>query len=300
MITKFLKYLLSEQGLSPLTVEAYGRDLRQWADYATGGGRYELRPETASLNDLRLWLADVSLKGTSPRTIRRKIQSLRGFYSYLMRFHGLSDNPAAELTAPRAPRNLPVYVRTEETMAMLDAEESGGDGSFDSVRNLLIIDLLYSTGLRCSELIGLRDCHVDTVKRELKVVGKRNKERIVPFGYELSEMIDRYRSLRDEAVGFTTEFLFVRQDGRPLYRKMVYNVVHGAMEGRVHASRLSPHVLRHSFATDMLNSGAELTSVQQLLGHSSLSTTQVYTHISFRELKQNYQLAHPRAQNKGG
>lgn len=300
MITKFLKYLLSEQGLSPLTVEAYGRDLRQWADYATGGGRYELRPETASLNDLRLWLADVSRKGASPRTIRRKVQSLRGFFNYLMRFHGLSDNPAAELTAPRAPRNLPVYVRTEETMAMLDAEESCGDGSFESARNLLIIDLLYSTGLRCSELIGLRDCHVDTVKRELKVVGKRNKERIVPFGYELSEMIDRYRSLRDEAVGFTTEFLFVRQDGRPLYRKMVYNVVHGAMEGRVHASRLSPHVLRHSFATDMLNSGAELTSVQQLLGHSSLSTTQVYTHISFRELKQNYQLAHPRAQNKGG
>ncbi|MDE6099979.1 MAG: tyrosine-type recombinase/integrase [Paramuribaculum sp.] len=300
MISKFLKYLLSEQGLSPLTVEAYGRDLRQWADYATGGGRYELRPETASLNDLRLWVASLSRQGVSPRTIRRKIQSLRGFYNYLMRIHGLADNPAAELTSPRPARSLPVYVRTEETLAMLDAEEDLSDGSFEDVRNVLILELLYSTGLRCSELIGLRDCHVDTVKHELKVVGKRNKERIVPFGFELSDMIDRYRSLRYDALGFHSEFLFVRTDGSPLYRKLVYNIVHRAMEGRVHASRMSPHVLRHSFATDMLNSGAELTSVQQLLGHSSLSTTQVYTHISFRELKQNYQLAHPRAQNKGG
>lgn len=301
MINSFLKYLLNEQGLASLTVEAYGRDLRQWADFATDGGRYELRPETATITDIRLWIARLSKEGVSARTIRRKLQSLRAFFRYLMKFHGLTDNPAAEVTAPRLPHSLPVSIRQSETMQMIDNEESAcAPDDFTALRNALILDMLYSTGLRCSELTGLMDCHVDTVKRELKVLGKRNKERIVPFGSELSDMIDRYRALRTEIAGSRTERFFVTPQGRPLYRKLVYNVVHRAMDGQVHSSRMSPHVLRHSFATDMLNSGADITSVQQLLGHSSLSTTQVYTHISFRELKQNYQLAHPRAKNKGG
>ena len=301
MITEFLKYLRNELGLAGLTVEAYGRDLRQWADYATDGGRFDLRPETTSVNDLRLWLAAQSREGASPRTLRRKIQSLRSFFRFMMRVHGMESNPAAELPFPRQPHELPVYVRQEETMAMIDSEEACDPDDFEAVRNALILDMLYSTGLRCSELIGLTDVNVDTVKGELKVLGKRSKERIVPFGHELSEQIERYRRLRSGIAGHDVGgYFFVRPDGRPLYRKMVYNVVHNAMEGSVHASRMSPHVLRHSFATDMLNSGAELTSVQQLLGHQSLSTTQIYTHISIRELKQNYQLAHPRAQNKGG
>lgn len=300
MITDFLKYLRNELGLSQLTVDAYGRDLTQWKAFATRNGQYELRPETATLSDLRLWLASLSREGASPRTLRRKIQSLRAFFKYLMRFHDLPDNPALELKAPRIGHELPVYVRQNETMAMIDAENSECGEDFTAVRNALIIDMLYTAGLRCSELTDLTDTNVDTVKRELKVHGKRNKERIVPFGAELSDMIDRYRRLREEVAGAAPLYFFVRADGRQLYRKLVYNVVHQAMDGRVHAARKSPHVLRHSFATDMLNKGADLTSVQQLLGHQSLSTTQIYTHISFRELKQNYQLAHPRAQNKGG
>lgn len=300
MITDFLKYLRNELGLSQLTVDAYGRDLTQWKAFATRNGQYELRPETATLSDLRLWLASLSREGASPRTLRRKIQSLRAFFKYLMRFHGLPDNPALELKAPRIGHELPVYVRQNETMSMIDAENSECGEDFTAVRNALIIDMLYTAGLRCSELTDLTDANVDTVKRELKVHGKRNKERIVPFGAELSDMIDRYRRLREEVAGAAPLYFFVRADGRQLYRKLVYNVVHQAMDGRVHAARKSPHVLRHSFATDMLNNGADLTSVQQLLGHQSLSTTQIYTHISFRELKQNYQLAHPRAQNKGG
>lgn len=300
MIEAFLKYLRNELGLSALTVDAYGRDLHQWAAFATAGGKHELRPETTSVSDLRLWLGRLSLQGVSSRTVRRKIQALRAFFRYMMRIHGMEGNPAAELTVPRQRKQLPVYVRQDETMSMIDTMESCGQDDVTAVRNALIIDMLYSTGLRCSELIGLKDVDVDTVKCELKVLGKRNKERIVPFGKELSEQIDRYRNLRYGAGLPTDGPFFVRPDGRPLYRKLVYNVVHKAMEENVHASRMSPHVLRHSFATDMLNNGAQLTSVQQLLGHQSLSTTQVYTHISFRELKQNYQLAHPRAQNKGG
>lgn len=300
MIDDFIRYIRTEQGLAPLTVDAYRRDLKQWVDYATSNGRYELRPESTTISDLRLWIARRAAQGDSPRTLRRKIQTLRAFFHFLMRFRGLRTNPAAEITAPKLPQRLPVYIRQEETNAMIDSEEASCGDDFEATRNALILDMLYSTGLRCSELIGLKDSDVDTVKGELKVLGKRNKERIVPFGADLSDMITRYRALRADGIsGSATEF-FVRSNGEPLYRKMVYNIVHAAMEGRVHASRMSPHVLRHSFATDMLNSGAGITAVQQLLGHASLSTTQVYTHISFSELKQNYQLAHPRAQNKGG
>lgn len=300
MIDAFLKYITTEVQLSAPTVEAYRSDLRQWERFATSDGLYPLCPETTTLSDLRLWVASLARVSRTPRTIRRKIQSLRAFFRYLMKYHGLKANPAMDLQVPKVPHDLPVYVRTEEMSAMLDTEIDNTD--YESVRNRLIIDMLYDTGLRCSELIGLTDGNVDTAKGELKVHGKRNKDRIVPFGPELCDMITCYRRLRDELLDTRpADEFFRRPDGRPLYRKQVYNIVHSAMElAGVHAARKSPHVLRHTFATDMLNGGAQLTSVQQLLGHRSLNATQVYTHISYRDLKQNYQQAHPRAQKKGG
>lgn len=299
MIDTFLRYIRNEVQLSERTVEAYRVDLNQWADFATSDGRHELRPHTTSVSDLRLWMSDLARKGASPRTMRRKIQALRSFFRFMMKRHGMLANPAMELQVPKMPQELPVYVRPEETAAMLDGEIDTGD--FVQVRDRLIVDMIYTTGMRCSELVELLDCHVDASKGELKVHGKRNKDRIVPFGHELKEMITLYRDLREDTIDTARpDVFFVRPDGRPLYRKLVYNVVHRAMEGATHASRKSPHVLRHSFATDMLNAGADLTSVQQLLGHQSLSATQIYTHISYRDLKQNYQLAHPRAKKKGG
>lgn len=305
MIEEFLKYILAEQALAPLTADAYRRDLLQWADYATDNGRFELRPETTSVTDLRLWVAKLAKEGLSVTTVRRKIQSLRAFFRFMMKVHGMKENPAAELTPPRAPRRLPVSVRRSETMAMIDsaekvADEADPNDTFIARRNSLILDMLYTCGLRCSELTGLKDSAVDTVKGELKVLGKRNKERIVPFGTELSKQIELYRKERNRRGDDLPDLLFVSAKSCGLSRKSVYNIVHRAMADSVHASRMSPHVLRHSFATDLLNDGADLTSVQQLLGHNSLSTTQIYTHISFRELKQNYQQAHPRAQKKGG
>ncbi|MDE6459066.1 MAG: tyrosine-type recombinase/integrase [Muribaculum sp.] len=182
---------------------------------------------------------------------------------------------------------------------MLDAEIDTDD--FNQVRDRLIVDMIYTTGLRASEVTGLLDADIDTARGELKVLGKRNKERIIPFGPELAKMIAQYRNLRASTVPppAADEF-FVRKSGEPIYRKLVYNAVHNALSGHTVARRQSPHVLRHSFATDMLNNGADLYSVQQLLGHQSLATTQVYTHITYRELKQNYQQAHPRALKKGG
>ncbi|MDE7410439.1 MAG: tyrosine-type recombinase/integrase [Paramuribaculum sp.] len=296
MIESFLRHIATEQGVSPHTVAAYGRDLRQWRDYATDGGKYELRPETATPSDLRQWIASLSRTGVSQSSIRRKLQSLRAFFRYMMRRHGLKSNPAELVVSPKIPKRLPVYVRREETAAIIDSEVDPDD--VIAIRDRLIIDMLYSTGIRCSELVDLKDRNVDTTKGELKVHGKRNKDRIVPFGPELGNMIQQYRSLRDTMTPPTCDAFFTRPSGEALYRRMVYRIVHEMMEGTVHAERKSPHVLRHSFATDMLNAGADLTAVQQLLGHQSLTATQIYTHISYRDLKQNYQLAHPRAQKK--
>lgn len=298
-ISKFITHIRTELQLSANTVEAYQRDLLQWQEFATESGRYELRPDTTTINDLRLWISSLSSAKDSPRTLRRKIQSLRAFFRYMMKYEGMQRNPAAELRPPKIPHQLPVYVRTEEMQQMLNEDIDTTD--FIQVRNHLILEMFYATGLRCTELISLLDANVDCNRGELKVHGKRNKDRIVPFGPGLKTMIESYRNLRQQTCGSSSagEF-FIRPDGQPLYRKLVYNIVHSAMELNVHASRKSPHVMRHSFATDMLNGGADLTTVQQLLGHQSLNATQIYTHISYRDLKQNYELAHPRAQKKGG
>lgn len=306
MIDAFLKYLRCELNFSDHTVLAYGHDLRQWCDFAASASLAGCKstsdlpaPEKTKVNDLRLWVAFMASEGISARTIRRKIQSLRAYYKFLMRTTGLLDNPAEQISTARLPRHLPDFIRPEQTKAVLDAEVDASD--FTSVRNRLIVDMLYSTGIRCSELMGLLDADVNLARNELKVLGKRNKERIIPFGPQMREAILQYRDLRNELAGScASASFFVRDNGQPLYRKLIYNIVHDTLAGNVTAARCSPHVLRHSFATDMLNNGADITAVQQLLGHASLSTTQIYTHLSYRDLLNNYKLAHPRAKKTGG
>lgn len=310
----FLTYIRSERKLSSLTVDAYRSDLEQWIVFAESHCAPEpFDPMKATTADLRLWISALARQGMSHTSLRRKIQALRAFFKFLVSAKGLKQNPAIDIPMPKAPQRLPVYIAPAQTSAMLDAEEADAETtrqaaptameSFEAVRDALILEIFYCCGLRCSELMDLTDAGVDSLRGELKVRGKRNKERIVPFGPDLSEMIEQYRNIRNglflSFASGSTPF-FVRTDGRPLYRKLIYNIVHQAMERTpgINARRLSPHVLRHSFATDMLNSGASLSGVQQLLGHQSLTATQIYTHISFRELQQNYQQAHPRAQKQ--
>lgn len=295
-VKSFLEYIRCELNLSACTVLAYENDLNGWADFATGGKPEQLQPFDVTVGDLRTWIASLSASGISRRTIRRKVSALRSFFKYLCARCGAQSNPAAELRTARPSKDLPVYIRADELNAVIDDGLSASD--FDAVSRELILAMFYSTGIRCSELITLKDSDVNLSRGELKVLGKRNKERILPFGSELGDMIQKYRKLRPSGPGPDGEF-FTRANGQALYRKAVYNIVHSALGG-VHAERRSPHVLRHSFATDMLNNGADLNSVSKLLGHASLATTQIYTHVTLRDLQNNYQLAHPRAQRKGG
>lgn len=260
----------------------------------------EFAPMQYSTADLRLWMAHLSAEcSAKPRTLHRKRSALMAFYRYLMRVHGLEVNPAADLQPVRADKPLPVFVRTAEINEMLDRPDATDD--FLTVRNHLILLMLYSTGLRSTELITLKNDNVDTAARELKVRGKRNKDRLVPFGAELAEAIEHYREVRRYHVDESAAEFFVMPSGIPMYRSALYKVVHQALaDAGVHATRLSPHVLRHTFATDMLNSGADLNAVSRLMGHQSLASTQVYTHITYKDLQRNYQSAHPRAQQKKG
>ena len=295
-IDNYLQFIRLEKNLSPHTVVAYRCDLEQWEQFLTSG-KEALDVKSVTTGDIRAWMLHLNKQGDSARTMRRKVQAVRSFYKWLMKQGMASDSPAAAVELARIPKRLPQLVRTSSMDELLDQEIDETD--FVQVRNRLIVMMLYETGMRRAELLDLLDRNVDTASGELKVHGKRDKDRIIPFGTELAQAIDSYRLLRDELVRGCEHF-FVKEDGNPLYPMLVYRIVHRALQEVGVTSKRSPHVLRHSFATAMLNDGAAINSVKELLGHESLATTQIYTHVTFSELKNNYKLAHPRALKKGG
>ncbi|MBD5213810.1 MAG: tyrosine-type recombinase/integrase [Bacteroidales bacterium] len=302
LIESFINHIRCELNYSAHTVLSYTNDLSEWRLWATDGHPDRFDPLSMTTSDLRQWILHLSESGCAPTTIRRKASTLRSFYRFLLTRKIVDQNPASDLVLAKLPRHLPNYFRPSEIAEAIETKIDEND--FIQQRNRLIITTFYSTGIRRAELIGLKDIDVDTARCELKVLGKRNKERIVPFGDELAHMITLYRQIRQDTIPAPaapqTAPFFTRPDGRPLHPSAVERIVKSTLITHVHSGRLSPHTLRHSCATDLLNNGADLTAVQQLLGHKSLATTQLYTHITYRELSQNYQLAHPRAQKKGG
>lgn len=293
LIDNFLRYLSLELNYSSHTVCAYRVDLHLLSDYLNSRGVSSLTRADVAL--LRGWLVSLNRRGDSVRTVRRRVQAARALFKWLQRSGVVSDNPAASLEMGRLPRRLPQSVREKQLDSLLDSGVDATD--FEAVRDRLIVMMLYSTGLRRAELIGLKDASVDVSSRELRVRGKRDKDRIVPFGDELARWIDNYRMLRESIAGRCDSF-FVRPNGEPLYPSLVYNVVTRELRSAGVTGKASPHTLRHSFASAMLNHGAQLNSVKDLLGHESLAATQVYTHITFSEMLNNYKLAHPRALRK--
>lgn len=292
-IEDFLKYIRYELNYSAHTVLSYSEDLRQFAQFLQPDGEFD--PALVRADDVRLWVASLRKGGYAVRSVRRKVQSLRAFYRFLLKHGVVADSPVSDIPLAKLPRQLPVFVREKNMDELLDADFDHAD--FTAVRDRLMLAMFYETGIRRAELISLKDADVDDVRCELKVHGKRNKDRIVPFGGELKTLIGQYRPLRAKVASAAT--FFVTAKGAPLYPQLVYRTVKAELAG-VPVERKSPHVLRHSFASAMLNNGAELNGVKELLGHESLAATQVYTHVTYNELKQNYNHAHPRALKKGG
>ena len=304
-IADFVRYLDSELNYSPLTIRSYGKVLEQWRIFLCGDNETaDFRPTEATTSDVRAWAASLSAQGLVQRTVRWKLSVVSSFYMWLCRRRGAKDNPVAGVAVARLPKTLPSFISPKETDVAIPRAidpkcfTDNKLTNFIYVRDVLILNLFYQTGVRAAELLTLRDADVDTGRCELKVLGKRNKERTIPFGKALADMIDIYRSKRDGVIQNEAGTLFCNRNGRHLSYTSVNTIVHSVLDGMVHASRRSPHALRHSFATDMLNNGADLTAVQQLLGHESLATTQIYTHITYSELLSNYKLAHPRALKK--
>lgn len=296
-IESFLRYIRYEKNFSSHTVLSYKNDLFQFEAFVTREtGAFS--PESVDLDLVRNWVVNLVEEGVSPRSVSRKVSALRSFFKFLVKREVVSSTPIHDIQLPKIRKRLPSFLKQEEMDLLID-EVDFGDG-FRAVRDKLVVNMFYSTGIRRAELIGLKDVDVDVSVSVLKVTGKRNKQRIVPFGEELRIQIEEYRKARDRDIPAGGEFFFIKEDGEPLYPELVYRVVTRYLEMVSTLTKKSPHVLRHTFASAMLNNGAELNSVKELLGHSSLASTEVYTHITFEELKQNYKQAHPRAEKKEG
>lgn len=292
MIESFLRYLRYERNYSERTIVSYGIDLREFEEYLKGlESGFDL--QYADSDVVRGWMVELMENGRTETTVNRKLSVLRTFYKFLLKKGIVTKDPMSVVNGPKRKKPLPVFVREDDMDRLLDGDFFTDD--FEGVRNKLILVMFYETGIRLSELISLKDSDVDLINDTLKVTGKRNKQRFVPFGNELKSAILAYLEIRKIAVDGNCEAFFVRNDGRRLYQMLVYKVVKQNLSRVVALKKKSPHVLRHSFATAMLNNDAELESVKELLGHESVTTTEIYTHTTFEELKKVYKHAHPRA-----
>ena len=291
-IDTFLKYLRFERNYSEKTIVSYRIDLEEFEDYLKKVDA-EKNLVTADADLVRSWMVYLMEKGRSVATVNRKLSSLRSFYRFLLRRRVVDLDPMLKVVGPKKQKTLPSFLRVQEMDRLLD--ECSVNEGFEGVRDRLILEMFYATGIRLSELIGLSDADVNLSAKLLKVTGKRNKQRLIPFGEELWMDLLGYIKLRNETLPDRDDALFVRKDGKRMYPELGYKIVRRNLSKVVSLKKRSPHVLRHTFATAMLNDNAELQSVKELLGHESLVTTEVYTHTTFEELKKVYEQAHPRA-----
>jgi len=289
----FLQYLQIEKRYSPHTVRSYLNDLDQFYAFLSSLGLPE-DPVSATSHDIRAWIVSMLDNNYSTVSVHRKISCLRVFYRYMRKEGILKSDPLEKVVLPKRKKTLPVFIEEEALTRLLD-NYSFGDG-FAGIRNRTIIEILYLTGMRRSELVGLKDNDVDLAEGSVKVTGKRNKQRIIPLLKPFLARLQEYIKVRNDNVEtLDNGWFFITDKGNKLYDKYVYNTVNSYLAMVTTIEKKSPHILRHTFATHMLNRGADLNSIKELLGHANLSATQIYTHNTFEKLKKVYKQAHPRA-----
>ena len=293
-IDSFIGHLRAERNCSLHTLRAYAADLRSFQEYMSGTDE-SLTFFNADTDVVRSWVAFLMDSGAAPSSVSRKLSSLRTFYQYLQVGNPAVSNPVASLQGPKRRKRLPVFVKESEMDELID-EHSFGEG-YLPCRDRMILVLFYETGLRLSELVGLDVADVDMNASLVKVCGKRNKERIIPFASELKRELSEYLVARNAFAGSDSGALFLSSRGGRVSASQVYRMVRLQLSNVTSIKKRSPHVLRHSFATAMLNNDAEIGAVKELLGHERLATTEIYTHLTFQELKRFYDKAHPRAGN---
>lgn len=293
MINGFLQYLQYEKNYSSHTVLSYNTDLKQFLAFL-GVDADDFKPDQVAPAVIQQWIMELMQQGISARSISRKISSLKSIWRYMLKRGSVTTNPTLKIVLPKTKKPLPVFFKHREVSQVIDDPFVPVD-DFVRMRDLLMLEVFYMTGIRLSELIAIRDQDVDLVSGEMRVTGKRNKQRIIPIDKGLCVKIAGYMHKRDDYVAGLAQYLFVRPKGEKMYPKLVYNIVHRIMSQVSSLPKISPHVMRHSFATAMLDGGADINAVKELLGHSSLAATQVYTHTGFGELYNIYKRAHPRA-----
>ena len=288
----FLSYLKNEKRYSPHTIIAYENDLDQFISF----GKEligDFCVETVDYHLIRQWIVSLMDNRISAKSINRKISTLKTFFKFLMREGVIEKNPTDKVVIPKMGKKLPVFVQEKEMDRLLDGRFFAED--FEGRRDKAVVSLFYGTGMRLSELVGIRFSDLNLLERMVKVIGKGSKERLVPFPLEVSGVLNEYIQLRNELFPDSGNFLFLTENGEPAYNKLIYRIVKKELSLVTTIEKKSPHILRHSYATHLLNNGADLNAIKELLGHANLAATQIYTHTTFEQLKKVYKQAHPRA-----
>ena len=290
-LEQFIKYLKFQKRYSQHTVAAYENDLLQFSSFLTS---IDQNYATANHQSVRAWIVNLMDDGLESKSVNRKISSLRSFYKYLLIEEIVTKNPVTKVQTPKVTKKLPSFISDDKLNLLLDNHTFTNE--FESIRDKLILELLYGTGIRLNELIQLKLSDIQIVEKTLKVLGKRNKERIIPVNTTLTNSLINYIKLRTEKLFINqSEALIITNTGNAAYSKFIYRTVHQYLSLVTTQDKKSPHILRHTFATTLLNKGADINAIKDLLGHANLAATQVYTHNSIERIKSIYKLAHPKA-----